>query len=436
MTIAQPRRELSPEHLRTLVDATEGWLDRSIFWDEDIYQLELERIFARCWIFIAHETQLPEVGDFVTTYVGEDAVIVARARDGKIHAFLNSCSHRGNRVCFAEVGNARRFTCNFHGWSYGLDGGLAGVPSEKLYAGNPTFDRAKLGLHKARVESYGGLHFACFDEEAPSLADYLGDFRWYLDTIVDNDEGGIEFIDGNVKSRLKCNWKFPAENFAGDAYHATWTHSSALLALFGRPPKMREDRSYQASVQGHGWEFGLDLIGNAATLCEPEIVEYLRESEAKFAERLGQIRSRMVGALGSGTVFPNLSFLPGHNTFRTWCPKGPTETELHTWVYLNRNAPASLKEKYRRGVMLTFAPAGIFEMDDGENFEHCTASNAGVVTRRGKLHTGLGIGSEIDHPELKGQVHRNQINEANHRAFYQRWADLMSAASWADVPAR
>ncbi len=422
--------------IRAMVDGEQGWIDRRIFWDPQVYALEMERIFARCWIFVAHDSQIPEVGDFVTTYVGEDAVIVARARDRRVHAFINSCSHRGNRVCFAEAGSARRFTCNFHGWSYALDGSLSGVTAEELYKDNPSFDRSKLGLHNARVESYGGMHFACFDPEAPSLADYLGDFRWYLDVLLDNDEGGIEFTDGNIKSRLKCNWKFPAENFVGDAYHATWTHSSALQALFGGAPTMKADRSFQVNANGHGWEFGLDFIGNAATLCEPEIVDYLRENEAKFAERLGKMRSRMVASLSSATVFPNLSFLAWHNTFRTWNPKGPSETELHTWVFLNRNAPDSLREKYRRGVMLTFSPAGIFEMDDGENFEHCTASNAGVVTRRRKLHTGLGLGSEVDHPELKGHVHRNQVNEANHRAFYQRWSDLMTAPRWSDVPAR
>ena len=419
-----------------LVDVEGGRLDRRIFWQPEIYALELERIFARCWIFVAHDSQLPEAGDFITSTIGEDAVIVSRGEDGKIHTFLNSCSHRGNRVCFAEAGKARRFTCNFHGWSYGLDGSLKSVSRPQSYDGDANFDKARLGLHQARVESYKGMHFACFDPEAPSLADYLGDFRWYLDVILDNDEGGIEFIDGNIKSRLKCNWKFPAENFVGDSYHAPWTHSSALIAMFGKQPTMRPERSYHANVNGHGWEFGLDFIGNAATLNSPQIIDYLREQEARFAERLGKIRSRMVGALSSANVFPNLSFLAGHNTFRTWNPRGPSETELHTWVFLNANAPQELKDEYRRGVMLTFSPAGVFEMDDGENFENCTSVNAGVVTRRQKLHVGMGLDSRIDHDELKGNVFQSQINEANQRAFYQRWADLMGAETWADVPVR
>lgn len=98
-----------------LLDLENGWIDRRIFFDRDIYEAELERIFARCWLFVAHESQIAAPGDFLTTYMGEDAVIVARGRDRSINVFLNSCTHRGNRVCFAEAGRARSFVCNYHG---------------------------------------------------------------------------------------------------------------------------------------------------------------------------------------------------------------------------------------------------------------------------------------------------------------------------------
>src|SRR5580658_7687319 len=163
------------KELETLVDVENGSIDRRIFWDEDIYRLELEKIFARCWLF------------------------VARGRDMKISVFLNSCPHRGNRVCYADAGNVRRFTCNYHGWSFGSDGRLLGMPAEELYEETcPSFSSQNIGLHPARVDMYKGLVFATFDEEAPSLEDYLGDFRWYLDILLDNDPDGTEFLDGNV----------------------------------------------------------------------------------------------------------------------------------------------------------------------------------------------------------------------------------------------
>jgi ethylbenzene dioxygenase subunit alpha len=189
--------------------------------------------------------------------------------------------------------------------------------------------------------------------------------------------------------------------------------------------KINQEHSYHASVNGHGWQFGLDMVGNAMTLGEQEIVDYLRSRERVVAERLGKIRSRMVGSIASATVFPNFSFLPGHNAFRAWIPKGPHMTEVHTWVLTNRNMPDALKEKYRKGVMRTFSPSGTLEMDDGENWENCTRSNAGVVTRRQKLHYALGLDSRIEDPDLKGTIHLRKYNDANQRAFYGRWLELM-----------
>jgi ethylbenzene dioxygenase alpha subunit len=420
---------IDANELRSMVDLEKGLIDRRIFWDRDIYELELERIFARCWLFVAHESQVAQPGDFLTAYMGEDAVIVARARNGGLGVFLNSCPHRGNRVCFAEAGNARRFTCNYHGWSFGTDGKLLGMPAEELYAKTcPGFDKEKIGLHQARVASYKGLIFATFDEAAPSLEDYLGDFRWYLDILLDNDEGGTEFLDGNIKSRIECNWKLPAENFAGDSYHAAWTHHSGAVAIFGQGVgKIKQDDSYHATVNGHGWQFAFDMVGNAMTLGEQDIVDYLKARAAAVEERLGKLRARMVGSISSGTVFPNLSFLPGHSTFRTWVPKGPHTVELNTWVLVNKAMPDDLKEKYRKGIMRTFSPSGILEMDDGENWEHATLSNAGVVTRRQKLHYGLGLDSATQHDELKGELHLRKYNDANQRAFYARWLALLTA---------
>ena len=424
--------------LSGLVDTAVGAVDRRIFWDDDIYQLELERIFARCWLFVAHESQIARIGDFVTTYMGEDPVIVARARDSSVNVFLNSCTHRGNRVCFAEAGSARAFTCNYHGWSFGLNGDLLGVHDEHLYEELcPNFDKSELGLHKARVETYKGLVFATFDDDAPSLDAYLGDFRWYLDVLLDADEDGTEFLDGCVKSRIGCNWKFPAENFVGDSYHAGWTHMGGAAAMLGAGvAKLRPDKSYQVSVNGHGWEFALDMVGNAAVLGEPDIVEYIKSRRQIVEDRLGSFRARMVGSLSSVTVFPNLSFLPGQSTFRVWHPKGPRETELHTWVLVNKSASEEIREKYRLGVMRTFSPSGTLEMDDGENWEHATQVNRGLVTRRQKLHYALGLDTEIDMPELPGRVFRSQANDANQRAYYQRWLDLVGHERWADMPDR
>jgi ethylbenzene dioxygenase subunit alpha len=428
-----------PDHL-SLCSLEDGWLDRRVFTDQQVYEAELERIFARCWLFIAHESQLPKRGSFLNTWMGEDQVLVVRQGDGSVNAFLNSCPHRGNRVCNAESGQARGFVCNYHGWSFGLDGRLTGVHEAAAYDREPTFDRSKMGLTAvAQIENYKGLIFATFDPDAPTLREYLGDFAYYLDVILDNDEGGTEFVGGSIRSELGCNWKIAAENFAGDALHAGWTHASAADAVFGHGVSElghADAESYHVNVNGHCWEFNLDSVGNAATLNDKRILRYLREQEDKFRERLGDLRARMVGSISSVNLFPNFSFLPGQNTFRTWQPKGPHRTDLHTWVLVNRNAPQEVKDAWRKGAMMTFSPAGVFEMDDGDNWEFATRANVGVVTRRQPLHYGLGLGTRIEHDELPGNVYKGQINDANQRAFYRRWSDLVCSETWEEVDRR
>lgn len=419
-----------------LVDPDKGWVDRRVFLDPEIYALELRRIFARCWIFVAHESQVAAPGDFVASTIGEDAVLVARDRKGEINVVLNSCSHRGNRLSFADAGNTRSFVCNYHGWAFGLAGDLIGVPEERHYAASPTFKKDCLGLKRARVANHGGMIFATFDPDAPSLDDYLGDYRWYLDIMLDNEDGGTEFVGGQLRSVLDCNWKFPAENFAGDAYHAPWTHASGAFAAFdGGSVTLRQDASYHANVNGHCIEFGLDTIGNAATMGEPAVIAWMKTRSGEVANRLGELRSKMWGSVSSANIFPNLGYLPGYSTFRTWVPRGPGSIELNMWALVNRRAPDEVKEAFRRGVMRTFSPTGILEMDDGENWEHATKINSGWVTRHQRLHYALGLESRIDHPELPGNVFAGQINDANQRAFYRRWRDLLLAESWAEVPA-
>lgn len=429
----------SVDKLSEMMSLEQGRMSRDIFWDRDIYEQELERIFARCWLFVAHESQIPKAGDYVSTYMGEDNVLIVRQKSGEIKGFLNTCPHRGNKVCFSDLGNARQFVCNYHGWSFGIDGELRGMYASEAFEASG-LDKSAHGLHPvAHIDTYRGLVFATLDPDAPSLSDYLGDMRYYLDAVFDMDEGGTEFVGGCVKSVIKCNWKLAAENFVGDALHAGWTHDSGARAMVGGPVAelhKSPDPSYQVNFNGHGWEFNQDVVGNCASLGDKELTKYLYILQPKVAERHGELRSRMIGAISSCTLFPNTSFLPGQNTFRTWHPRGPDHIELHTWTFVNKSAPKDIKDRWCKGTMMTFSPSGVFEMDDGENWEYSTRVNAGFVTRQQDLFIGLGQGTRIESTEMPGNVFQGQINEANQRAFYQRWMDLMQADTWAHVVQR
>src|SRR3954471_164636 len=150
-----------------LVDATSGTIDRRIFSDEEIYQRELEHIFDRAWNFMAHDSQIPNAGDFFQTFIGEDRLIVVRDKQGGVQVLLNTCRHRGNAVCRAEEGRTTSFMCTYHGWTYDLKGKLVGVPGFKDYY-HEDLKREEWGLvSAAKVETYHGFVFATLDPEAP-----------------------------------------------------------------------------------------------------------------------------------------------------------------------------------------------------------------------------------------------------------------------------
>src|SRR5262245_35182012 len=199
-------RTWDKEQIHGLFDPTTGLLDRRVLSDESLYRLELERIFARGWNFMCHESQLREAGDYFINYIGEDQVIVARDESGNVNVLLNTCRHRGNALCRAEQGRAKSFVCSYHGWNYGLDGRLIGVPGQKNYY-HDAVDRGRLGLARAaKVERYLGFYFATLDPDAPSLHDFLGEVgRTGLGMVV--AYGDIEVVDGIQKNVIDCNWK-------------------------------------------------------------------------------------------------------------------------------------------------------------------------------------------------------------------------------------
>ncbi len=204
-----------------LVNLDSGLISRDIFTRQSIYDEELERIFARSWLFVGHESQIPEPGDYILGKMAEESVIFNRDRHGKLHVFLNNCRHRGMRVCRYDRGNSTKFACPFHAWVFSDEGKLVGVPKlDSAY--HNELDRSKWGLIEARVYSYYGYVFACWDEETPDFETYLGDLRFYFDDyceLPDGTHGEWEAFGGTFKWRVPCNWKFGAENFAGDYYH-------------------------------------------------------------------------------------------------------------------------------------------------------------------------------------------------------------------------
>jgi phenylpropionate dioxygenase-like ring-hydroxylating dioxygenase large terminal subunit len=418
------------DSLGGLVDGEHGLIDRRIYIEPDIYEQELKQIFARCWLFLCHDSQVPLPGDFYTTTMGEDPVLVVRDSAGKVGAFLNVCRHRGNRLCRADHGNASSFTCAYHGWTFRNDGALTGVPYLREAYHNE-LDRSKWGLIPvAQLDEYKGLWFATFDAGAPPLRDYLGEMAWYLDTFVDRVDGGIEVV-ATHKWIMPSNWKWPAENFGGDSYHVHWSHSSAVTTGFsvGSTAGPKDNRVVSPG-NGHGLIcIGADRYGDAPF---PEIQAYEREIRPQVRERLGP-RSALINPV-VGTVFPNFSVLRGTSrTLRVWQPRGPDKTEIWSWVVVDKAAPPEVKEAFRLSGVRGFSAGGTFEQDDMDNWQECTRTCRGVVSRRIPVNNQMGMGHESFDPAIGAWSSDTGFSESNQRQFYRRWAELMNAASWSEL---
>ena len=416
---------------------------RSLFWNEDVYEAELEQIFSRAWLFLTHESLIPNSGDYNTTRMGEDKVIVIRQQDGSIKAFINSCQHRGNTVCHADAGNTRHFTCSYHGWSYAADGQLVGVPLEQEAYFNE-LDKAEFALTQvAQVSSYKGMVFGTFDAQAPDLETYLGDMRWYLDVLLDVP-GGIELIGPPMKSILNCNWKTPAENFGGDDYHFGWTHAAGV-AVMGGPLEMLSgnaqlppDVGFQVG-SSYGHIFGLIEQGASALQVFPDWRDqyetWLNSRLPALEEKFGPARARFYKGHWNANIFPNCSFLYGTNTFKVWQPRGPRQIEVFTWTLVEKEMPDELKQMHHRSNAATFGTAGMLESDDGENFEECTQNNRGLNTRQSYNYAGMGKDHEGPHPDMPGVISETLVAETGLRNFYRQWARMVNGDDWTQLGA-
>src|ERR1043166_3825801 len=185
----KPMVSSSDLNMQRLVNNEEGWVSAAIFSHPDVYQQELDKVFGRNWLFVGHESQIPNHGDFVRSRMGEEQVIVTRGRDSRIHVLLNSCPHRGNMVCRYDSGHGLAFQCSFHGWTFGSDGALINLPpgTEEAYAAD--LKKAEWGMLQARVETFQGTIWANWDNSAPTFREYLGSAADYMSAALSDAAG-------------------------------------------------------------------------------------------------------------------------------------------------------------------------------------------------------------------------------------------------------
>jgi phenylpropionate dioxygenase-like ring-hydroxylating dioxygenase large terminal subunit len=432
MTEAPPRTDPA--------GVTDAWEDlvradrvhRSLYTDPTVFALELQRVFGRTWVYLAHESQLPQPNSFRTTRMGLRPVIVTRDGDGAVHALLNRCAHRAATVCREESGVARSFQCPYHGWTFRNTGQLVGVPWPDGYG--PDFDRADFGLDTIRVEGYRGFLFGTLNEESPSLAEHLGEARPWLDYWIDRSPTGDVFLrSGAHRMAYRGNWELAYDN-AGDGYHPAFSHRSLLqmaqrlgdskdMAYFGRSPDTGPMRQYHLG-NGHtvldqrpNFDEAGDIWRNQRPQPGREWFEQrIRERYPDDAERYLDL---CAGSQINLNIFPNLLIIG--NQVQVVDPLAVDRTELVWWASTIGGVPDEVNV-LRMRTQEDFPAFG--EPDDQANFEEAQRGLSIGEMPWVWMNRGLGLEGR-QKVDDRGVVTVPVTDELHMRAYYAEWLRLM-----------
>jgi nitrite reductase/ring-hydroxylating ferredoxin subunit len=441
--LAPPAAAAVDDFLRSVASELDrGALPARVFNDPDIHALELERIFARGWVFLGHETEIPAPGDYALRFIGEDQFILVRDEAGIIRVLLNNCAHRGSPVCRAERGNTSHFRCPYHAWVYKNSGEWVGAPLKRR--AYQALDAKQWGLQAApHVESVHGLIFASLNPDAPPLDDYLGGMRWYLDAIFDLNQAGMTVIGEPQRWKVHANWKSAAENFMADAYHVPALHRSGeAVGVF---PGI--DSAGGAGTSRHLYfDEGHGMILNTGFLPAPmwHTTGFPAEVAATFElDRLKPDQRAFVESysLTAGTIFPNLGLVrvpaaahPGappvvFTYLRMWQPCGPDAIINWNWTLGWKTASEQFNEDAYVAALAMHGPAGIFEQDDSIVWSGAPQAGRSAFARRRKMSFNYQLGLEgMSEYQLDadwkwpGHATTTVMGEAPQRAFYRRWA--------------
>ncbi len=420
-------KEQVVNYLNETVKPEDGVIPAYLLGDQTVYDLEHEKVFLKTWVFVGHESEIPNTGDFMTRELSGYSLIITRDKEGEIRAFYNMCTHRGMKLCRADKGNKSLFTCPYHGFNFKNTGELVGVPLQKDIYGE-TLDRSEMGLHQVKLQSYKGLLFGTWNQDAEPLEEFLGDFKWYIDIVVGRAE--MEVIGAPQRFIVNSNWKVGSDNFVGDSYHTMVTHGS--IAKLGMVPNATySKRGFQIYTEnGHGLNLGTPNPDFAF----PE--ELKDEYKNNLSEEQFEVLSNLKNMIGN--VFPNLSFLISHTkikdqlisntSIRMWRPIGLNKMEVIAWMLVEKNAPQDWKDRSRDSFILTFSPSGIFEQDDTEVFTDITEAAQGSMPFQNKLNYNYTMGLHREPVEFigPGVAYNDKFTEAAQRNFYKYWLELMT----------
>jgi len=417
---------------------------RSVYADPGIFELEMERIFGRAWLVIGHESQVRVAGDFFTTRLGREPVIVVRQDDGSVTVLVNRCAHRGATVCAEGRGNTQRFVCPYHGWTYDTAGQLRAVPIPSGYRK----EDLPPGLKRVpRVATYRGFIFASAAPSGPGLEEFLGPIRASFDDFVDRAPGGeLEVAGGVFKHAYRGNWKLMLENHL-DGVHPAHVHASSVAVARGAPEpgapgeehyfdiavrQMRQNGAPEslwesigvwATPRGHGWlgDYHTDTR-LVAGLGNPAFDEYRR----RLAARVGETEAgRILGVTRWNTiVYPSCSFMSQFRQLRVIHPVAVDRSVVYTYSFRMKDAPPQMFRDTVAFANVVNGTGSWVLTDDLEVYERVQHGFASGAVEWAYL--GRGHGADVDEPDgtRRGGTGTSEVFI---RAQFRAWLDYMTS---------
>jgi phenylpropionate dioxygenase-like ring-hydroxylating dioxygenase large terminal subunit len=400
--------------INDLIDRNMNEVSMRVMSDQELYGHEMERIFAKTWLLLGHDTEIPKSGDFVVRDMGEDQVIVARDREGAIHVSLNVCPHRGMKVCTAEAGNAPAHRCIYHGWAFRPDGSFIGAPIEREQMHGNKRPKEELGLKKARVHIYGGLIFATWNIHGPSFDEFLGDSKFYFDQLFCRTDNGLEMLGPPQRFIIPCNWKIPSEQSASDGFHTLTLHRSLMEGgvmggtaesiydmapgMYGVDVSCDEGHSLRCLEAAQTFKMFSDVSFEGKTVEErlhmlpppgitPELIPQLfRNLAPEQVEMLATIPPQV------GGMFPNVLVLfifaprtdggaSGALALHSYVPRGPDKVEFVNYIFAEKDAPEQVKRDMLQNSIQQAGTSGVIEQDDADTWPQIMRNSRGAISK-------------------------------------------------------
>ncbi|MDP3671173.1 MAG: benzoate 1,2-dioxygenase large subunit [Telluria sp.] len=416
---------------------------RGAFTDEGLFELEMKHIFEGNWIYLAHESQVPNNNDYYTTHIGRQPVFIARNRQGELNAFINACSHRGATLCRHKRGNKATYTCPFHGWTFNNSGKLLKVKDPED-AGYPECFN-KEGSHDlkkvARFESYRGFLFGSINPDVLPLAEFLGEAARIIDMIVDQSADGLEVLRGASTYTFDGNWKLQAENGA-DGYHVSavhWNYAATTSARKQReatPDQIRAMDAGKWGKQGGGF-YAFDhghLLLWTRWANPQDRPNYPKREE--FAGKFGAATADwMIENSRNLCLYPNVYLMDQFGSqIRVLRPISVDKTEVTIYCIAPKGEPAEARSRRIRQYEDFFNVSGMATPDDLEEFRACQEGYAGAALEwndmsRGATHWIDGADEEAARIGLKPVLSGVKTeDEGLYTIQHRYWRDVMKKA--------